>query len=503
MKSFRSVSKASGSVVSAAASETIPTTPENVLSDTRYTPYSPSSSFLGNAWNAVFDVVNGVSDSFSDLSRSDVEEILLDSKYDSFIKSAYMQRVKDLVDYANNSTSSTLKSAYVFIAKRKLFYPNSVDYEVDYLYCWYDYNHKGNSLEGISLGDFYIQPNTIVLSRYNSNGYSTTCYTSADQLPLSINNTANDIPLLWNFSNVGSLSVTNSDGTLETLNWDTSSGWFNAPATCYFYSKPSTNSIVSNTLIDLYNSSSSRYNAVFGDVLTNVQCLMTNGVNSQNRILNTGATNWYISSFGNFSGNSLGSNNAWSTYNNVAASKAPIYNISYNPIFNSGSTLTTSNVNNYSDYGITYNSDSNQFELDVAALGAALGAELEGKFKPAFEGTFSAQPEIGLDFSDNPNNYIDLVNDFVIDLIDENFPSLPDGGGGWEPPSYPAVNTSVYITPDVPSYETYAAQTVPAGVLSSAHTLVQTGWDLFDDLGLLVVVIPLAIFGLLWKFTGG
>ena len=82
----------------------------------------------------------------------------------------------------------------------------------------------------------------------------------------------------------------------------------------------------------------------------------------------------------------------------------------------------------------------------------------------------------------------------------------PDPGGDvvvWDPPKYPALNTSVYIPANVPTYQTYAAQTMPSSYVEATGDWFYFGYGLFDDLGLTVFVIPLVILGLFWRFTGG
>lgn len=144
-------------------------------------------------------------------------------------------------------------------------------------------------------------------------------------------------------------------------------------------------------------------------------------------------------------------------------------------------------------------------DIDVNALAVGIIAALQPTLDLAAAALLDAQadfyanmPDIGLDWStDLTNNYYDLV------------PSDPDdpggggsGGGSWEAPTYPAVNTSVYIPAVVPSYSTYAAVTAPANVLSNSKNVLQNGWTFLDVLGLLPLIIPLTIVAILWRFTG-
>lgn len=483
-----------------ALSSTSPQEPINasdILSDTRYSAYAPSPDMPFDEYQDFMDLLN------YEASQGLFNPDLVGSiRPDELIKSAYTERAKELVEYANQSTGGTptaLKSAYAFIAKRKVFYPNSNAYEVDYLYYWQDNNRSTPTLDGVSIGNFYIQPNTAVLCRYNSNGYSTVAYTTTDQMHLYLNTSSSDVPLYFQLPRTGSFSCYNSEGTVESFSWDTSSGWYYDPSAVHLVSAPSVNSISANFLVDAYNYNSTRYSACFGDIMTNAQCFASNSVNPSNHRIafdgtsGSGNPKWFLSSFGNFTGNNFP---PFSTDTSINAQKAPVYNVYNNNEFKNGSTLTTQNVTNYADYGITYNSTTQEFELDLDALGVALGAELDAKFKPAFEGVYGAQPDIGLSFTDNNNNYIDLVDDYVVDLIAQQYPPA----SGWQPPKYPPVNTSAYIPV---TYPTIPTATYPQGYLESMGDTLSEGQDIFDTFGVIDIIIPIVIFLVLWRILGG
>lgn len=472
-------------------------TASDILDDSRFTAYAPTADMPFDQYQDFMDLLN------YEASQGLFNPDLVGSiPADALIKSAYTERAKELVEYANQSTGGAptpLKNAYAFIAKRKVFYPNSNAYEVDYLYYWQDNNRTKPNLDGVSIGNFYIQPNTAVLCRYNSNGYSTVTYTTTDQLHLYYNTSFNDSPFYFQFPRTGSFSCYNSEGTIESLSWDTSAGWFYDPSPVYFVSSPSVNSITSNFLINAYNANSSRYTAGFGDIMTNAQCFMSNSVNPSNHritldsTINSGLINWYMSSYGNFTGTNFV---PFSTDTNINAQKAPVYNVYNSNTFNSGATLTTQNVNNYADYGITYNNDTHEFELDVNALAVGVAAELDAKFKPAFDGVYGAQPDIGANFTNNTNNYLDIVEDFAVDLINKQYPPA----SGWIPPKYPSVNTSAYIPV---TYPTIPTATYPQGYLESMGDTLTEGQDIFDTFGVLDIIIPIVIFLVLWRILGG
>ena len=156
--------------------------------------------------------------------------------------------------------------------------------------------------------------------------------------------------------------------------------------------------------------------------------------------------------------------------------------------------LDQTTINEYSDYGFDYDSVNGTLDLDPTVLAGALAGALIPEFQGAFDLVYGAQPAIGMDFNaiNNTLDYLDLIQD--------------NQGGDlsvWEPPSYPAVNTSTYIPASVPNYETYALQTIPDEYIEGTGDWFFFGYDLIDSLGLLVFVIPLVILGLFWRFTGG
>lgn len=478
---------------------------KNILDDTRYTPSFPSASIPLDGYKLFWDLIEHEVESgvFNpDYARSKKFEP------DNIVTEVTKKRVQDMVDNANarHSTGGSarpIKETYCFVAKRKLMYPNSTDYEVDYLYAWYDKNHTDNgTFEGVSIGNFYLQPNTIALMRFNSNGYSTVAYMSADEVSLSQINSGTTA-FAW-YMGKYKYSVINSDGTVESLDYSSLPNYQSNPATTYFYSANDVNSIVDNSLIDFYDDSPNTYNTIFGDVLTNVQCMFTNGFDGSFGYRGSGySSDWYISSGAFFPANGTISDyisGNFSIDRNIRAKYAPVYNnFEYTNYINTGSEITTENVTNYNDYGVTYNNDSGEFELDLDVLTAKIEADITPKFDLAFKGVYENQPDIDGDFTVNDKNYIDITDKYITDIVDKFYPPA----SGWEPPSYPAVNTSVYIPADVPSYETYAVQTVPSSILTQSGSWLHLSYDFFDDLGLIVYIIPLVILGLFWRFTGG
>lgn len=425
---------------------------------------------------------------------------------------------KKLVDYANASTngSYTIKDSACFMAKRCIKYPYNSWQETDYLIVYVDSNDSVFNSQ--QFGDYTIVPNSMLLIRQTN--FMGVKVTSIPMMP-------NKIKLVYNVEGYAcALALDNPPN--DEYTFDTPQG----PVVHDFetsYSNPtvsncrilftnnSSNTIVDNWLVDRYNSNYAEYIRYIPDNtwLDDLEVLIGNGYNWDYSDYTIGGRfltrPWYFSYayFNNGDSNPTYLTNNFNNNitNTINPKNPPAYIVPNDSPFKTGKTINNTTVKNYNDYGITYDNDTNSFELDIDALAAALGAAIIPEFQGLFDGTFELQPEIGANFGDSPALDFNYNSDFdltIENLFKELFPDTGGGGGSsWEPPFYPAVNTSTYIPATVPNYETYAVQTVPDGVLSSARSYMSLGWDLFDGLGLVALVIPLAILGILWKFTGG
>lgn len=169
-----------------------------------------------------------------------------------------------------------------------------------------------------------------------------------------------------------------------------------------------------------------------------------------------------------------------------------IYNIS-SPNYN--------NQNFFDNQNITYNSDTNRYELDVDSLIDGLKLALPDvdtylkptfDFQPSVDGNF----QLPLDFN---------FNDLIGDIVFPDLPDVPGGGGGtvWDPPKYKPLNTSPIIT--TRSNVELVEVTFPTSVIKNGGTLLQSGLDGLTDCmpELVSVALVCMVFGFLWKFTGG
>ena len=177
-------------------------------------------------------------------------------------------------------------------------------------------------------------------------------------------------------------------------------------------------------------------------------------------------------------------------------------NYYYNDVFKNGDVINNNNVENkyLGAFAPIFDVDLSDVDLNalIPNITAAITPTLQLGIDSLFDSLldfFGNMPDIGnqWDLTLDNNNYFDIIP------LD---PDDPGGGGSWDPPDYPAVNTSVYIPAVVPSYSTYAAVTAPANVLANSKNVLQNGWTFLDVLGLLPLIIPLTIVAILWRFTG-
>ena len=212
---------------------------------------------------------------------------------------------------------------------------------------------------------------------------------------------------------------------------------------------------------------------------------------------------WYLSS-GSFLGNDQNSNSNIPrsfTVDNDPTNydpRKPPANYNTDPLLYTNKELTINNYTDYADYGITYNSSSNQFELDLDALAAGIAGLITPDFAGVFDLVYDAQPDIGgNDWTNLNNNFNNDFDNTIIDITDLNNQLKPV-----EPftvPYYPPVNTSAFIPAQYPTVPT---GTIPPSYGGAMASTLNTGWDLFDSLGVLAFLCPLIVFLLIWKLTG-
>ena len=146
--------------------------------------------------------------------------------------------------------------------------------------------------------------------------------------------------------------------------------------------------------------------------------------------------------------------------------------------------LDQTTINNYNDMGLTYDSNTNKFDLDPTVLAGAVAGALIPELQGAFEGVFALQPDIGLPFS-AVNNTLDY-NDLIVDS------GGGSGGEVWIPPEYP----------DITTYDIVVRPVFPATTESLPEYLPDTAQDIYSVadrlLGpeILPILLALALFGI-------
>lgn len=472
-----------------------PSTGSDVLDDTRY-------SAIG--FGTVFDIIEFASDliegeiDYNDIGILPYEDII--EKFASEVaKNAYTDTF-DLNRYAIESTQGyQIKDIYAMMAKRKIVYPVGGYEETQYLYVYQNLNAGASPQQ---FGDYTIAPNTLFMLR-QTNFSGVLAYS----IPLAENN----INLSFGNSSkpLGIVLPANQNFKMYTESGTES---FVLPqGVTVFVQNNSINSIVNDHLQAVYDYDISHNRNYYEDFLPDgymdgLEALMGVGITYSYSDWTTDwsgyggdGTNqnpWYVTGFFSNTDVGTGSPSYYSTNININPALPPGYILSPDNPLHSGKVINNETINNYNDYGVTMVNGS--LEIDPDILAAALGALIDPDFGAAVQGVYSAQPEIGLDF----NTPLDLN---LPDLVDDYLQSITvyPPSDGWEPPSYPAVNTSTYIPASVPSYETYALQTIPDEYIEGTGDWFFFGYDLLDSLGLLVFVIPLVILGLFWRFTGG
>ena len=499
----------------------------DVMQDTRYNPYSPAiQAFLEHTVNpydnGIFSEAIGIISygigTATDVIADSVHGVL--SSPDRGVglsRAVASQRVLDLVEYAKMSTGqpSTLPSSYAFTAKRRILYPSGVS-EVDYLYYWGsdDTTLHSNPFEtGVTLGDFYLTPNSFVCFRSFSTGETSAFYGSCLDFPVR-SYADSDFRIIFGR---GTYTVYNQDGVAESCYMSSAyslrSVIFGSGANTAD-GKARKNSITTLELLNMQSQDSERFNKFWseGRIFTNIECMTSNVWSQDGEPMFLGSSRyrddnsnleigeWTLSSgtfFGTRFNQQLIDNNFNTDVNNIDPVKSPVYYVPKNPLDNPNM-LTPQNVQNYYDYGITYDTENNTYDIDPSLLLAGAGAMVQPQIEPVFDGTFDAQPEINGDFSGELP--LDVNNDFELglkDLLQTLKPSPP-----WEPPTYPPVNTEPLVSYTYPVLPT---ETVPQNVLDDVGTIAGIGFDAFDTLGasIIGVFVALAVLGAVSYYIWG
>lgn len=530
------------SIIAAAAFVAVPVaSAADPYTDTRFNDFSPSESvkdFVDGVSTGAADIYNTFVQvwygyigrealevaGWSDEQLKDYQECVDKMKIGQMDSSGFdaivhAQRVKDLVDYANQSTTglTTGQNVFAFTAKRKLLLGSQngeQQYELDTMYFWRDHNHTTSvDFTGVTVGNFFLQPNTFYITRQFSDGTFKAFYGDARQFNFNVSTqTGNYVntPFTITFNAGQTITCYDEEGTMSQLTFPAENSTSHTWSTLSF-------KILDNNLnaIDLDGfQRQAQYYPSFGQYisdgrLTNIQLLCNNASKSDGSMMRPnnysgsaeGWGTWYLSS-GSFLGNSNNSlvvaPRSFTTINdpqNYDPRKPPA-NYNVDPLLLTDKQLTPENVSNYNDYGITYNSNTMQFELDVDALAGALAGMLQPDFQGKFDLVYDNQPPIGgSDWTDLTLNYnTDLenkINDLDL-IVKDLLPAEP-----WQEPSFPALETDPLVTY---TYPTLPTETVPPSLINATSDFFGYGFSFLDAFGVSTILIALATVGVVGYF---
>lgn len=492
----------------------------------RFVPYAPFNDYLnylddnGSSVPDLFRFYQGVQvlqSSATDTIADNTTEVLQTwDKFKGYLVN-YMysnvsaQRVKDLVDYANQSTDglTTGQEVTSFIAKRSLTLSydanNNPDLvETDTMYFWKDDNHTiANDFTGVQIGDFYMMPNTAFFIREFSDGRTPIMfYADVSKVKLVYSDTVSgfDIhPFDIRFPSNTTFTCVDSKGNVDSLTTGSSK-------LISFRALKGTdiNSIDAGDDIAWqaeYNTDFSKY--AENGILPNIFVFTNNVQKSDGTRLfpNTwkggnGSPTWYLSSGGFFPKNNSTTSLTFNTQTdtNFDPRKPPAIQ-NPDPRLNVNTLLTTANVDNYADFGVSYNSLTGKFELDANALVAGLAAQIAPQFEGVFNGVYQAQPDIDSNDWSTPNltnNYVSDYSDLVVDISNEVQEVLDSRSPVvLTRPLVPAVTTFSHFD-FLPSY---TVSTFDNSLKTNANAVITHQNDVIDALGFLPIFGVLALLG--------
>ena len=467
-------------------------TPQQILDETRYTKLTN-----GQFVSTIIDVVD------STISGELPAEVNAVMQGMAKVAQQAIETNGKLVDYANASTGKSyqIQDSWSFVAKRRIVYPyDGLPSETDYLFCYVDKNTTTYTPQ--SFGDVYVSPNSCFIIRDTS-------WMGMKYYSFSLTN--NNITARTGSSGDGVFDFiletpTNDEFVIEYPDGNETFQFSglrrNANNACPVYVTNNTvNDINSTFLSNLYATDQSYYDSFFKDsttgeyrFLTDLEVIFGSGYRNgyYEKLAKWTTAPWYLTSgYGNirypnahnYSIQRKTSNNINQT---VDPALPPFYLVPNDSPFHSGQTLNETTVNNYNDYGITYNDVSGEFELSPDVLAGALAGAIDPDFNGLFGGVFDAQPDIGLDFGtpDLPlnNNYVDIIDELLNSLV----PAEPSTR-----PLVPAVTTfsGVDLVP------TFSTGTFPPLVEQGTGNLLSWSTSLYETLGVIGVFLILAVIG--------
>lgn len=191
-------------------------------------------------------------------------------------------------------------------------------------------------------------------------------------------------------------------------------------------------------------------------------------------------------------------------YSNNSLWRLP--NLYYNN--NAGDTINQTNVNNYKQYGYTYNTETNSIEFDSEVFLSYFDTTLKPLIQTEFNSVFSKFPDINAKFGDLEIEYTNLVdiinniNNSTTTTVTGTYPIVTTGGGGCDCDiyvtvtvdvsvpeefyrTYPALTTEPAFIADSPDIDYALDEPLPFEILGSAGQFLTTFSDILTDNGLM------------------
>ncbi len=193
-------------------------------------------------------------------------------------------------------------------------------------------------------------------------------------------------------------------------------------------------------------------------------------------------------------------------------------NVYYNN--KAGNTVTQNNVENYSQYGYTYNNVTNSIEFDPNVYADFFDLNIKPKLKAEFEAIFSHFPDIDATYSDDNTNihYNDLV-EIIKQIQQPTETTVTTAVTSTYPVATGNVNVNVEVTFPAEFYKTYPPlntepafvaenpdvdfaldSPLPVRALEVSGGLITLSSNFIEDAGLMPVVLMGIALGLVVMF---
>ncbi len=208
-------------------------------------------------------------------------------------------------------------------------------------------------------------------------------------------------------------------------------------------------------------------------------------------------------------------------YNNNSLWHLP--NLYYNN--NAGDTINQTNINNYKQYGYTYNYETNSIEFDPDIFLNYFDLNIKPLIQTEFNSVFSKFPDINAKFGDleiEYTNLVDIINNInnsttTTTTVTGTYPIVTTGSGGCDCDIYVTVTVDVSVPEEF--YRTYPALTtepafvaenpdvdyalgakLPLKALAVSGGFLSFFSNLVDDVGLMPLVLMCVSLGIVTMF---